>query len=100
MFLAFDGPTPMLIRVTPWPSRRIEVVGRHLEAVPGRRRDLGGDGRLVEAALDDDAAGQDEALEGPVLGELADRPAHELVDVAVVVGEQDPGLDRRQSVPV
>jgi hypothetical protein len=72
---------------------RDEVVGRHLEALPLARRD--GLFRLVRrvvAAPDLTAARQYDALVDVVCGEPAQAPAHELVDVAVIVGQQYPVL--------
>ena len=70
-----------------------QVIGRHLEPVPGRRADQIFDDGLVQAALDGDPAGQDEPRVRPFLvRQLLHRPADELVHIAVVVGEQDPGL--------
>ncbi len=71
---------------------RDQVVGRHLEAVPGD----GGDDRLglagIHVALDDDVARQNQALEARVVAQLLQAMLDELIDVAMVVGEQDPGL--------
>ena len=71
---------------------RDEVIGGHLEPVPWAR----GDGFLRSfgnvAAPDLGAARQHHALVGTALGEPCQAPAHELVDVAVIVGEQNPLL--------
>ena len=94
MFLALEGPTPMLTMVTPRPSGAHEVIGRHLEAVPRRsgnqrlglaRRTCPLDHRRRPASI--------ELHDGPSPGQLLERPAHELVDIAVVIGEQDPRLN-------
>jgi hypothetical protein len=68
-----------------------EVPGRHLMTPPGalgrhprRITGLGGDGH---------AAGADQTLIAP-FAELARAPDQELVHIAVIVGEQDEGLDR------
>ena len=80
--------------------RRGQVVGRHLVLLPGRVHDRRpGIGRV---AGDDDAPGADQGLigAGRVL-KLGTGPAHELVDIAIVVGEQDVALhilDRRARV--
>ena len=69
-----------------------QVVGRHLEAMPGD----GGDDRLglgrVHVAFDDDVARQHQALEARIAAQLFEAVLDELVDVAMVVGQQDPGL--------
>ena len=71
---------------------RGEVIGGHLEAVPGAAGDQVVD--LVRCMLgaDDDVAGQHQPRGRLAGAELLARPAHEAVDVAVVVGEQNPAL--------
>ena len=81
-------------------ARRGQVIGRHLVLLPGRVADRRlGVGRV---ARDDHAAGAGQGFVGAARRlELFDGPAHELVDIAVVVGEQDIGLnvvDRRAGV--
>ncbi|MCY1407675.1 hypothetical protein D9M71_229820 [compost metagenome] len=69
-----------------------QVVGRHLEAVPF---DAGDDGiglARVHAALDDHVARQHHAHEARVVAQARQAGVDELVDVAVVVGQQDPRL--------
>ncbi len=72
-----------------------QVVGRHLVAVPGRGRDhRRGVGARGLGAFDHDPARKDEAFEVALApGQDVEAEAHELVDVAMVVGEQDPRLD-------
>ena len=76
------------------PVRADDMIGRHLEAMPG-------DGRHArlrffrrQRSVDDDIAGQDHPLHAGVGLELLQSPLHELVDIAVIVGEQHPGLHR------
>ena len=90
MVLAFDGPTPMLTSVMPSPSSPLQVVGRHLRQVARRLRlrAAGGARRRREHHV----ARRDEAG----IAVLADQVAaerDELVDVALVVGEQHEVLE-------
>ncbi|VVN05878.1 hypothetical protein PS623_03531 [Pseudomonas fluorescens] len=68
------------------------MIGRHLEAVP----DHAGHQRLglafVQAFFDDHVAGQDHAHKARVVTQLLKAMGDELVNVAVVVGQQDPWL--------
>ena len=69
-----------------------QVVGGHLVAVPGRacHQRLGLGRRMLPAH--GDVARQHEAVERAFAHELLASPAHELIDIAVVVGEQNPAL--------
>ena len=63
--------------------------------MPRRRGECGIDGRRIVAAPHQGAAGQRKLRVGTVRpAQLHHRPGHELVDVTLVVGEQDPRLDR------
>ena len=78
------------------PSRAHEVIGRHLEAVPGRGRRSAPRPPLAASPRVDDRrrpAGPAARTTLPVAPVCVQAPAHELVDVAVIVGQQDPGLD-------
>ncbi len=71
-----------------------QVVGRHLEAVPRRGQHGGFGHRRVVAPPHDGAARQHELGVGAVgLGQLLHRPGQEMIDIALVVGGQDPWLD-------
>ena len=62
--------------------------------MPGRRQHGGVGHRHVVALPHDRAAGQDElGVDAVGLGQLLHRPGQEMIDVALVVGEQDPRLD-------
>ena len=78
----------------PAPVGAHAMIGGHLEPVPGdggcarfrlRRRDR---------RVDDDVARQDDFLDAGSCVQLLQAPVHELVDVAVIVGEQHPRLHR------
>ncbi|MCY1433257.1 hypothetical protein D9M71_492800 [compost metagenome] len=69
-----------------------QVVGRHLEAVPFHAGDDGVGLAVVHAALDDHVARQDHAHEARVVAHALQAEVDELVDVAVVVGQQNPWL--------
>jgi hypothetical protein len=91
MFLAFDGPTDVDEGHT-LAVGRDEVIGRHLEPLPLACRDgyfcLSGS----VAAPDLAAARQHYQLVGVVRAQPAQSPTHELIDIAVVVGQQYPVL--------
>ena len=95
MFLALAGPTPILTRLTPLPVLAHDVIGRHLEAVPDDA------GRLApppppatRSASIVDIARQHQLGDARVAAQLLQAPAHELVDIAVIVGQQHPRLHR------
>ena len=94
MFLAFDGPTPMLTSVTPCAIARGR--GDRPASGSGARATAAsaslGLGRVRHRARSIDAARQHQRLEAAAALAARQAPAHELVDIAVVVGEQDPGL--------
>ena len=74
------------------PARRHQVIGRHLVLAPG-----GGGDRLRASGVSlviTTPAGAGEALvrSSPARRSSSSAPAHELVDVAMVVGEQHVGL--------
>lgn len=48
--------------------------------------------RFAHATADGKPARQVQRLVGSVLAQAGDAPLHELVDIAVIVGEQDPRL--------
>ena len=60
--------------------------------MPGRSGDRLRERCRVEAGFYDHAARENETLE-TALVQLLDGPADELIDVAMIVCEQDPGLD-------
>ena len=70
-----------------------QMVGGHLVAVPGRaghqRLRLGG---RMPAAYGD-VARQYEALKTAIAGKLLASPAHKLIHIAVIIGQQNPALD-------
>ena len=92
--LRVRGPDADIHETHALPVRADDVIGRHLEAVPG-------DGeharfRLLrrKRAIDDGVAGQHHLRDALVGVELLQSPLHELVDIAVVVRQQHPGLHR------
>ena len=70
------------------------MIGRHLEAVPG---DGGGARLRLRRAADESMTtlpGRTTFCDARSGVQLLQAPAHELVDVAVIVGQQHPGLHR------
>ncbi|MNQ91350.1 hypothetical protein D3C85_1067250 [compost metagenome] len=68
-----------------------QMIGGHLMAAPGGVHD--GAFRIGGLAVDDHAAGARQGLiDAGRIGQLGAGPAHELIDVAMIVGEQDIGL--------
>ena len=74
------------------PVRARQVIGRHLEALPGG---CGHQCRRIRGiAANFDPTRRDQAVIGRCrVGELVQPPAHELIDIALVVGQQNPRLD-------
>lgn len=68
-------------------ARSDQVVGRHLEAAPGRALDHGMGVRRI--GIDAHIACRREGLVMIVFLQLADRPGGEGIDIAVIVCEQD-----------
>lgn len=95
MFLAFDGPTPMLTMVTPaLQVRSGQVVRGHLEPLPRR----GGNpvhcfGRVIAAPNHHATRGGQPVVRACRVRQFGQPPLDELVDVTLVIGQQNPRLD-------
>ncbi|MNC31063.1 hypothetical protein D3C75_793710 [compost metagenome] len=69
-----------------------QVVGRHLVTVPDHAGHQGLGFTVVHALFDHHVARQHHAHEARVVTQLVEAVADELVDIAVIVGQQDPRL--------
>ena len=70
-----------------------QVVGRHLKLMPGGDGEPGRRFRRIAHAPGHRPSWADQAVIGAGgIGQLGQSPGHELVEIALVVGEQNPGL--------
>ena len=76
----------------PAPVGAHAVIGGHLEPVPGDGRDARFRLSRRDRRVDDDVARQNDLLHARSAMQLLQAPLHELVDIAMIVGEQHPGL--------
>nr|GFD21407.1 hypothetical protein [Tanacetum cinerariifolium] len=70
-----------------------QVVGRHLIAVPDHTRNDGLGLAVIHALVDDDVARQHHFHEARIVAQFLKPVNDELVDVAVIVGQQNPRLN-------
>ena len=92
--LGVRGPDADVDQTDPPPVGAHAMIGGHLEAMPGDRCGLRlGLGRR-NRRIDDDVARQNHLLDARSGMKLLQAPLDELVDIAVVVGEQHPRLHR------